>query len=686
MDGIGARPLITSLDESGNNYSCWARKARLYLDAKNLWKEVESETALNVQENAKAKMFIGLHVHDVHTNEVAKAATAHAAWQALEIAFGQKGEMRAIQLHAELAALAKKEGEAIATYINRGVELRDELITAGETMSERQLVVQILNGLPTTFQVATEAIMQSILNGVAITPVQLIARLSMAESRMAATVATPAEPAAFAARGQRPAPECWYCHKTGHIKRNCHKWKADQKRMRDDADGQGSNYGFGHLGVALMAKEEAIENILAANVAALDSGATHHMSGARDRMTEYRPLKQPMKIQYGRGVGHAVGVGRIQLTPDLHLNEVLHVADFNYTLLSVPVMTSKGADVSFGHDNAQVKLRGRVMLTATMVHGLYLVGLDGQTPRELRETVGGGAGTAMVATAAETPHLLHRRLAHLSYSNLGKMARHGMVDGMSITADQFNKSKPSTCEPCIKSSHARDPFPDSITETTRRLEIISTDLAGPMQVDSIGGAKYYITFLDHYSGLSVLQPIRSKADAAAVTIDTLNKLENMCGEKVGTLRSDRGGEYQSMALKDYFREKGIVHELTAPGTPQQNGKAERLNRTLEQKASAMLLDTGILEVKQHPHILVVDQSERRTWGRHFWLARSINMGHLSHARPVAMACGLAVEGVQILRRKALGARCRGTKGPKPFRNPPETVIAGPLQRDHQRCR
>ena len=108
-------------------------------------------------------------------------------WQRrlLEIAFGQKGEMRAIQLHAELAALAKKEGEAIATYINRGVELRDELITAGETMSERQLVVQILNGLPTTFQVATEAIMQSILNGVAITPVQLIARLSMAESRMA---------------------------------------------------------------------------------------------------------------------------------------------------------------------------------------------------------------------------------------------------------------------------------------------------------------------------------------------------------------------------------------------------------------------------------------------------------------------------------------------------------------------
>jgi transposase InsO family protein len=88
-------------------------------------------------------------------------------------------------------------------------------------------------------------------------------------------------------------------------------------------------------------------------------------------------------------------------------------------------------------------------------------------------------------------------------------------------------------------------------------------------------------------------PIARKSDVREVLKDVLGKWELKTGKRIITIRSDRGGEYIDGKLKKDLRELHITHELTVPGTPQQNGDAERLNRVLLERTRAVLAESGL---------------------------------------------------------------------------------------------
>jgi hypothetical protein len=118
------------------------------------------------------------------------------------------------------------------------------------------------------------------------------------------------------------------------------------------------------------------------------------------------------------------------------------------------------------------------------------------------------------------------------------------------------------------------------------------DVCGPYQETSLGGAKYVATFLDDYSKFSVVRTVAAKSDVAAEVKNVIEMLERQTGRKVQKVRTDRGSEYVNKELSAHFASKGILHQLTAAYTPQQNGAAERLNRTLNDRVRAMLVDSG----------------------------------------------------------------------------------------------
>jgi hypothetical protein len=118
------------------------------------------------------------------------------------------------------------------------------------------------------------------------------------------------------------------------------------------------------------------------------------------------------------------------------------------------------------------------------------------------------------------------------------------------------------------------------------------DVLGPLP-ESIGGSRYLATFLDDYSKLSVVRPIRYKSEVAAIVMNTIAQLQLQSDCTVRAVHTDNGGEYTSTQLEDYFSQKGIVHETTVPYSPEQNGAAERLNRTLMERVRAMLQDASL---------------------------------------------------------------------------------------------
>ena len=97
-----------------------------------------------------------------------------------------------------------------------------------------------------------------------------------------------------------------------------------------------------------------------------------------------------------------------------------------------------------------------------------------------------------------------------------------------------------------------------------------------------------MTFTDDYSRFGHVYLMRHKSETFDKFKEYRALVEKQLGKVIKTLRSDRGGEYLSGEFEDFLREEGIVSQLTAPGTPQQNGVAERRNRTLLDMVRSMM--------------------------------------------------------------------------------------------------
>ena len=130
-------------------------------------------------------------------------------------------------------------------------------------------------------------------------------------------------------------------------------------------------------------------------------------------------------------------------------------------------------------------------------------------------------------------------------------------------------------------------------QSKKRLELVHIDVAGPMKMESLGGARYFVTFIDDYSRCVTVYPIAHKSEVLDKFKEWEAAVTNQVDYKIKTLRTDNGGEYMSAEFQNFLKEKGIHHETTVPHSPQQNGIAERMNRTLQEAALSMILHAGV---------------------------------------------------------------------------------------------
>jgi hypothetical protein len=310
----------------------------------------------------------------------------------------------------------------------------------------------------------------------------------------------------------------------------------------------------------------------------MDSGANRHITNDRECMFDYEPLSKPRPVLYGNGLElPGIGTGKVKLVTRVAgrdtivvLKNVLYVPKGAFNLLSVKQMVASGAAVEFTDEGCLLKYKGKSIARAVEHKGLYrlLTALEDDAP------------AAMVSNVKSDAELWHRRFGHLSYGNLAKVQRHDMVTGMDVSEKEFQARTGETCEPCVMGKQHRLPFPESSPSSTEQLDLLHMDVGGPMPEPSLGGSRYYVTLLDDATDFAAALPVHSKADVPAVVMQVINMFENQSGKRVKAVRTDRGGEFVNGQLQEFYAKKGIIHQKSAPYTPQQNGKAERLNRTL----------------------------------------------------------------------------------------------------------
>ena len=136
----------------------------------------------------------------------------------------------------------------------------------------------------------------------------------------------------------------------------------------------------------------------------------------------------------------------------------------------------------------------------------------------------------------------------------------------------------------------KNPFPSSDSKAKGILDIIHSDVCGAMAASSLSGYVYYVTFIDDYSRKTWIYSLKSKDEVLQKIKEFKVLIENHSEKKIKTLRLDNGGEFTSGEFNDFCKRSGIKRELSTPYNPQQNGVAERKNRTIMEAARTMLND------------------------------------------------------------------------------------------------
>jgi hypothetical protein len=140
----------------------------------------------------------------------------------------------------------------------------------------------------------------------------------------------------------------------------------------------------------------------------------------------------------------------------------------------------------------------------------------------------------------------HCRLGHLHFDGLKKMHDKGMVAGL----PKING--PVVCEACIQGKQTKNPFVGSSWRAQEKLELIHTDLCGPMHIPSLGKSKYFLLFIDDLTRMCWIYFLINKHEALGKFKVFRALVEKESGCQIKTLRSDRGGEFCSQEFNDHL--------------------------------------------------------------------------------------------------------------------------------------
>nr|GEZ88314.1 hypothetical protein [Tanacetum cinerariifolium] len=291
-----------------------------------------------------------------------------------------------------------------------------------------------------------------------------------------------------------------------------------------------------------------------------DNGCSRHMTVNISYLFDYEPFDGGY-VSFGQGGCKITGKGTIK-TGKLEFDNVYFVKDLKYNLFSVSQIYDNKNSILFTDSECIVlgkyfKLLddANILLRTPRQHNMYSINLNNIVPhRDL---------TCLVAKASVDEYMLwHRRIGHLNFKTMNELVRHNLVRGLPTKCFENDH----TCTACLKGKQHKASFKSKLVNSvTKPLHTLHMDLFGPTSDETSGILKKFIT-----------------------------EIENLKDLKVKIIRCDNEGEFRNKEMNNFCSQKGIKREFSNVGTPQQNGVAERRNRTLIEAARTMLADAKLL--------------------------------------------------------------------------------------------
>jgi histone deacetylase 1/2 len=271
--------------------------------------------------------------------------------------------------------------------------------------------------------------------------------------------------------------------------------------------------------------------------------------------------------------GHAT----IPTPSSLQLRNVLIAPHLVKNLISVRALTRDNSiSVEFDPWGFSIKdLRTKTVLLRCDSSGeLY----------PLRQVNNTSARPPATLLASHDSSLWHARLGHPGHAALQRLSR---SIGFSCS-----KSSRHTCDACRRGKHVRLPFSESNNVSQFPFQLLHCDVwTSPIMSNS--GFKFYLVILDDYSHYAWTFPLRHKSDVLPTLISFNAFVRTQFQVPIMSFQTDNGREFDNSASRAFFATHGIALRLTCPYTSQQNGRAERVLRTLNDGVRTLLFQAAI---------------------------------------------------------------------------------------------
>ena len=428
-------------------------------------------------------------------------------------------------------------------------------------------------------------------------------------------------------------PTCFVCNRVGHIAAQCkfNKNRPTQVRSQvprygramftdggdyldsDDDRGDHRSYCTRVINddheVSYAARQVHDDADGQAIVMNLDSGSNGHHVGddGKDLLGQVEVLTRPAtvltasdEVLTSKLKGDVAGV-------DEHGNKMIvkgvkYTPGFKVNLMSVSQWCTQGTDncqrkMVFDKSGVTAYQDDAVMFKGVVRDGLYEVVIRKDKQWKSYATKDDKKWTAYKE--------LHEKLGHMGKKVIDEMVKCSAVDGIDkyeIPSLRELQDGKELCEGCVFGKGHRNKF----SKTSSRAKVhgvmgrLFADLSGPINADEnlrihqqLGSKRYVSVIVDDKSGFISVKTLRHKNEAATHLKEFSLLGENKTGKRVQYIHTDQGSEYVNAELKQFATMKGIQLENTVAYTPQQNGKVERMNRTIFNAARAMLLHAGL---------------------------------------------------------------------------------------------
>jgi transposase InsO family protein len=569
------------LAADGSNFVAWKMQAQSVLTVQDLWDVTQLKTSdddKTVKIDQRALSTIRLMVTESVLIDLRHCNTARQAWLHLESKFEDRSLITRSLLRRKLTRLSWNGTSPIDEFLDTFQLTVDGIQATGETIEESFLCEVLLDALPESLQVFSYCLrMQK-------ESLKLdILKTQLRQEALRRQVHSESNTTALFTKGRPPNKKkdkkddkCNYCGKLGHWERECRRKMAESGKGQPPRNLNPKKFNIARENIQMLLTQSTEKGSLWI----VDSGASHHATNNKNLLENYQTI-EPQSIQVANNATlDAIGIGEVRgftfSGTEVMINNVLYVPRLCNNLFSVSAATKFGCSINMLSTDCKINSSsGNEIILAAKKGNLYTFKLKHPQNNHFN-----------VAKVQETQQIWHDRMGHLNIQSLQKLR--SMAKGIDFQSEQTD-----VCETCLCAKQSRHPFPASKSRAKHVGELTHIDVWGPADIISRGGARYFLIIVDDCSRFATVHTLKNRGEVADKVIHYLNYVETQTGRAPKILRSDNAQEIIAGKLLKEVQRRGIKHQTTVPYTPQQNGIAERMNRTVVEMMRCILLQAKL---------------------------------------------------------------------------------------------